>query len=141
MNMLSKVTPWPWNWGDGYDTDQDCTFSEGDKYADYRLMGQSDSEVIPIRVDHYEPIWDTKEPDEGISPKAEDRALIALAPDHALFAAAMVAGKVRWERFASSDVSGDIVFDAMRYATQLDEFGVPKLTDSLRAALKAALGV
>jgi len=74
-------TPGPWEWGDGY---SDPT----EKYADCRLVGHSGQvDVIPIRGDHYQPIWDTwwpdqDEEDEGIiEPREPDRKAIAALPD------------------------------------------------------------
>ena len=53
----ARATKGPWKWGDGY-AEMD------EKYADCRLLGPNESEVIPIRVDHRAPIWDTRLPHE-----------------------------------------------------------------------------
>jgi hypothetical protein len=66
--------------------------------------------------------------------------LIAVAPDHALFSSALVAGKIRWEFFAGNAVHGEICVGGIRWATKLDEFGVPELTENTRAAIAKATG-
>lgn len=66
--------------------------------------------------------------------------LIAAAPDHALFSSALVAGKIRWEAFAGNAEHGEICVGGMRWATKLDEFGVPVLTENTRAAIAKATG-
>lgn len=63
--------------------------------------------------------------------------LIAAAPDHALVAGALVTGVLRYEPFANTNASGELCFNGLRHATGLDEFGVPRLTDHLRALLLA----
>jgi hypothetical protein len=66
--------------------------------------------------------------------------LIAAAPDHALFASAIAAGVIRWEMFDGKKDSGEICVNGLRWATQLDEFGVPVLTQNTRAAIAKAKG-
>jgi len=72
-------TPGPWHWGDGWDKphtvgeDGDC-----EKYMSMQLLGFNDAEIIPIRIDHREPIWDVDESCD--QPHDADRALIAAAP-------------------------------------------------------------
>src|SRR6266566_4956218 len=78
---LSAATPGPWAWGPDWDTlrwrgvDE---FEDTDKYADLYLRGANQSEIIPIRIDHHAPIWDTGDPRE--EPCKADRELIAHAP-------------------------------------------------------------
>lgn len=75
-----QATPGPWYWGDGFDlrvgpccADEDES-GGSNKYLDCCLQSK-DKDVIPIRVDHHEPIWDC---DEYLSdPSPEDRNLIA----------------------------------------------------------------
>lgn len=73
----------------------------------------------------------------------EDQAnarLIAAAPDHALVARALAARVARWELFTNAEQSGELCIGGMRYVTQLDEFGVPELSDHTRHALAAGTG-
>ena len=76
-----KHTPGPWKWGDGWEREHN--FEEGsgtcDKYMDMRLWGADGSEIIPIRIDHYEPEWDC--PYDCETPNKADRDLIVAAPD------------------------------------------------------------
>ncbi len=62
--------------------------------------------------------------------------LIAAAPDHALIARAMCIGAGRWEPFG--DGRGEFCMNGQRHATWLDEFGVPVITNGMRAALAKA---
>jgi len=77
-----SATPGPWYWGDGWDhrppADEDEPRPSNTKYADCQLYGADDAVIIPIRYDHYEPIWDI---DDEECPSKEDRALMAAAPD------------------------------------------------------------
>jgi len=75
--MEFKGTPGPWYWGDGFSETQE-------KYADCQLYGAEDEVVIPIRIDHHEPIWDVNDgycdgelSEPEIFPNEYDRALIA----------------------------------------------------------------
>ncbi len=66
-----------WHWGDGYtNLPSDADTFDGDKYADCQLYC-GEAVVIPIRFDHYEPMWDIQYGD--IYPTAEQRAFIARA--------------------------------------------------------------
>ena len=86
-----KYTPGPWEWGDGWGREHN--FGEGsescDKYMDMRLWGANGSEIIPIRIDHYEPEWDC--PYDCEMPNKADRKLIAAAPDLMDAAQALIA--------------------------------------------------
>lgn len=64
--------------------------------------------------------------------------LIAAAPDHALIGWAMCVADGRWE--AWGDGRGEFCINGMRYATKLDEFGIPEVTAALRAAIDRAKG-
>jgi hypothetical protein len=64
--------------------------------------------------------------------------LIAAAPDLALICWAMCVQDGRWEEWTPYDGSGEFIFAGLRYATRTDEFGCPKLTPALRAALTKA---
>jgi hypothetical protein len=79
---MPKHTPGPWRWGDDWPTvdqyDEHRGECGGEKYADCQLYGADGSEIIPIRYDHYAPLWDTADPP---SPKPADRSLIAAAPE------------------------------------------------------------
>lgn len=67
--------------------------------------------------------------------------LIAAAPDHALFGRAIAARLIRWEPFVVGlDRGGEICCNGLRYSTTLDDFGVPRLPDPLRAFLATAEG-
>ncbi len=66
-----------WRWGDGYtNLPSDADTFDGDKYADCQLYC-GEAIVIPIRFDHYEPMWDIQYGD--IYPTIEQRAFIARA--------------------------------------------------------------
>lgn len=69
---LQKATPGPWAWGDDW-----AILHEGDKYAELSLFGGEGQEIIPLRIDHYVPRWQTA---KGAEPSAADRELIAHAP-------------------------------------------------------------
>jgi hypothetical protein len=71
---------------------------------------------------------------------ATDARLIAAAPDHAVYARAITSGAIRWEWFTGSQTAGELCCDGLRYATELDEFGVPRLEDHTRAAIAKAEG-
>lgn len=80
-----KHTPGPWEWGAGW-TNPDTFPQEseewepgGAKYADMRLLGADGSEIIPLRIDHREWLFDSRRAAAAI-PEA-DRQLIAAAPD------------------------------------------------------------
>lgn len=80
-------------------------------------------------------------PTQGGPDEQEANArLIAAAPDHSLFGAAVCAGKARWEAWSGSDCRGEVCVGGMRYATNLDEFGMPVLYDAIRAAIAKARG-
>jgi len=66
--------------------------------------------------------------------------LMALAPDHATVAAALATGTVRWELFTGDNIRGEICVGGLRYATHLDEWGVPVLSENTRTALAKAKG-
>ncbi len=72
--------------------------------------------------------------------KQANARLIAASPDHALFASAIAAGCIRWEMFEGRKDSGEICVNGLRWATQLDEFGVPILTQNTRDAILKAKG-
>jgi hypothetical protein len=68
----------------------------------------------------------------------EPAQLIAAAPDHALIARAMTLGVATFERWPQPG-KGEICFAGLRYATALDQFGVPLLSASTRHELAAAV--
>ena len=73
--MPNQHTPGPWHWGKGFsDINQ--------MYAECQLFGGPvHSVIIPIRIDHHEPVWDIDQEQPGtVFPSAADRALIAAAP-------------------------------------------------------------
>jgi hypothetical protein len=67
-----------------------------------------------------------------------DARLIAAAPDHALVGWAMCVGSARWEPWG--DGRGEFCMNGLRHATSLDEFGIPIVTASMRAAIAKARG-
>ncbi|GAA0260337.1 hypothetical protein [Rhodanobacter caeni] len=69
--------------------------------------------------------------------RARDAHLIAAAPDHAMIASSLCSGAARWEPFASGS-GGEFCINGFRHATNLDQFGVPVMTDGMRAAIAAA---
>jgi hypothetical protein len=84
-----------------------------------------------------EMLWPTDERTE-----AETKAnahLIAAAPDHALIAWALCVGLGRWE-FLGDSLRGEFCVNGIRHLTRLDQFGVPAVTDTLRAELTQARG-
>jgi hypothetical protein len=78
---MSEHTPGPWSWGSGWrlvGSRYDVSKREN-KYLTLGLYGADGVQIIPIRVDHYQPEWD---PDEDLQqPNDADRALIEAAPD------------------------------------------------------------
>lgn len=65
LEARASAGPWVWNWS-----------NEMSKYVDCRLMGKH-GEIIPIRIDHYEPIWDIDTSEMGAAdPAKEDREAI-----------------------------------------------------------------
>jgi hypothetical protein len=118
---LTAATPGPWAWGDGWrdliylGPDQ---FEGADKYADLQLTGRDQRTIIGIRIDHYEPIWDTATPAD--EPNEADREFIAHAPaDIAVLVEAVKAlraaltsvtgacEQVAWTNRGMADVSRD----------------------------------
>ena len=79
--LHAEASPPPWYWGNGYNADLKANEEDGQavKYADCQLFSgtglDSDVEVIPIRVDHYQPIWDI--PWDNATPHKADRDLIS----------------------------------------------------------------
>jgi hypothetical protein len=87
----------PWRWGEGWEEleeayqayeDEDQSLEPGpnsneygefrrDKYMDLRLLGADNEEVLPIRVDHYDFMFDTHE--NGDPPCKQDREFILIA--------------------------------------------------------------
>lgn len=76
---LKAASPHPWAWGADWATlDYQGRDGGGDKYADLQLRDSQGVGILPVRIDHYEPIWDCARPDK--EPNAADRVLIAHAP-------------------------------------------------------------
>jgi hypothetical protein len=73
---MNNHTPEPWHWKDGFsDIPSDDREDNGfPKYADCRLVSAGGSDIIPIRVDHRDSIWDISE--DEVLPTPEDRARI-----------------------------------------------------------------
>jgi hypothetical protein len=71
--------------------------------------------------------------------RLDNARLLASAYDHALVASALASRKLTWEQWEDSDYDGELCFDGIRYYTELDDFGVPFLTDDLRAELIRAM--
>lgn len=69
---------------------------------------------------------------------ADERAnahLVLLAKDHALVARLLASGKMRWGALSDDLQKGNLWLKGVPYQTELDEFGVPRLTEALRAAI------
>lgn len=65
--------------------------------------------------------------------------LIAAAPTHALVGRLLASKVLGWQEFGlSSKGEGELVFNGIRHAAGLDEFGVPTLTDNLRSLIRNA---
>lgn len=99
------------------------------------------------------PIWETYCPNDGCTHDKDEfeasmRQLMAAsrarervrdaAPDHAAIGWAMCVAAGRWEPWG--DGRGEFCMNGIRYATKLDEFGVPVMTDGMRAAISKATG-
>jgi hypothetical protein len=103
---------------------------------------KSDTFVVTAPHQHGKSFWGTREichtgEGRGESKESEANArLIALAPDHAIVARLLASKKMRWEN-GSTNWNRGLYFEDKRYPTELDEFGVPKLTEALRAAIQA----
>lgn len=81
----------------------------------------------------------------GLASKDEEaRAnalLISLAPDHADIGWAMCVAAGRWEpQPYGLTLAGEFVINGLRFSTELDEFGVPRVTPALRAQIAKARG-
>lgn len=61
-----------------------------------------------------------------------------IAADHAMIGWAMRAGAARWESLRGG--RGEFCINGICHATKLDEFGVPKMTATMRAAIAKAKG-
>lgn len=125
MNMLSKVTPWPWE-----ANCRDCgNPTNNPEYGTCSGLG-----------------WELKGPPEpmrGQFENAYDAVLCALAPDHALLLAARCA-EVAFIDIFGDDESKILIFTrghAHMALCSLDTFGCPILTPELRAELRKALGI
>lgn len=70
---------------------------------------------------------------------AANARLIAAAPDHALICWAMCVQDATWEEWGA-DGRGELCFAGLRHATELDEFGCPRVTAALRQAISKARG-
>jgi hypothetical protein len=92
--------------------------------ADWGVIAQDDTIVI------------------GISSRItkEHAHLFAAAPDHAAIARAICAGIARWEPFSRSLDGGEFCISGLRHSTRLDEFGVPAMTEGMRAAIAKTTG-
>lgn len=82
ITKLTGFTPGPWKWGDAYEQYEREPWGnkdyDGPKYADMRLVA-GNTEILPIRIDHHEIIWDSA---NGLGDLSKaNRALIAAAPD------------------------------------------------------------
>ena len=55
-----------WRWGNDWKGLQVADVDEynGDKYADLALYDPSGNPVIALGLDHYQPVWDTKDASE-----------------------------------------------------------------------------
>ncbi|KRG39120.1 hypothetical protein ARC78_14980 [Stenotrophomonas pictorum JCM 9942] len=62
--------------------------------------------------------------------------LIAAAPDHAMVCRVLCAGIAYWRSWG--DRKGEFCMDGLCYATQLDDFGCPVVTNGMRVAIAKA---
>lgn len=115
---VERHTPGPW-FGDGTD-------HEGNRMV-YIESGYEIA-ILPRW-------WDTGPGEAEIEANAR---LIAAAPDHALIGWAMCVGPGRWEPWG--DGRGEFCINGIRHATRLDEFGMPMMTENLRATILKAKG-
>lgn len=125
LEAKASAGPWVWNWSD-----------EMSKYVDCRLMGKH-GEVIPIRVDHHEPIWDVDNT-EGlvhVEPTKNDRdAIVGFRNSmKALLAIAEAAKRKR-------DIEKQRDHDEQEHAAAGMTFSVGDLA-SAEQALEAALAL
>lgn len=98
------------------------------------------SKAILVRCASSDILAEANETGYGIKRRRANARLIAAAPDHALVAAALASGLARWEPFNTGDDRGELCVRGLRYATSLDEFGVPVLASHTRAAIARARG-
>ena len=77
----------------------------------------------------------------GVAENQANARLIASAPDHAMFASALIQKLARWEPFPGSESDGEVCVGGLRYCSKLDEFGVPVLTDATRAEISKTKGL
>jgi hypothetical protein len=98
MCIVLPKSKLPWHWANGYDDleeahraydedeDPEHTNEYGefqiDKYIDCQLLDADNKPIIPIRIDHYEPIWDTHE--DGDPPCKQDREFMMIAVNNHL---------------------------------------------------------
>lgn len=79
-----EESPGPWQWDKGWDVVAAIPEGESrisEKYAGMQLLDSEGCDIIPLRIDHYEPEWDTATSDEdgGFLPCKEVRDFIATA--------------------------------------------------------------
>lgn len=121
---MSAHTPGPWRWTE--------EFRDESGNPTWTLIGTGDGlyGILTCATDSSP---------QDLNDEANAR-LIAAAPDHALVARVLAAGDARWYPWEDR-VSGELSIGGLLYATKLDEFGVPKLHDVLRAALACVNGI
>lgn len=116
---MTKHTPGPWAVGPVDDTVITHVGPDNVRY-----------EIAAIDGDYNQPeTWPVME---------ANARLIASAPDHADFGRAITTLGARWEPLSSR--TGEFCIGGLRYATDLDEFGVPVLHAGIRAAIAKAEG-
>lgn len=126
-------TPGPWRIEDG-------GAGEGESTRCEIFAGAVDD---PFRVAVIDDSTRWLEPEKKRAAAALDLAnarLIAASPDHAMVLRMMARGVLRWEPFRGGTDRGELCFSGIRHATDLDEFGCPRLTDHLRSAIAKAEG-
>lgn len=67
----------PWHWGEGWGNRPLGDPLPDTKYADCQLYDANNNTVIPIRYDHYEPIWDISN-DEQPTQEQRERIVICV---------------------------------------------------------------
>ena len=138
---MAKHTAGPWEWRRNGDRVYLRTINRGGLYImDFVRRGMQGGQPRFA-------VWDGDDREKvgGIMCGADeidlrshpDARLIAAAPDHAAIAHALCSGVARWEPFTSGK-TGEFCIAGLRHCTTLDEFGVPVMTDHMRAAIAKA---
>lgn len=139
--MRPPHSPGPWKTGD---CDGFIIWASGFRSTAW-TSHEAGPEAVVIANVHC-PGWSRLTPPEGYERREAwveeceaNAALIALAPDHADIGWAMCVGAGRW--VAWGDGRGEFAMNGLWFSTRLDPFGVPEITDALRAHIRRARGL